>query len=377
MVAVSTKALNKQSSSKRVSSSPSQNDDPPEDDTPQLLHNYFNLAHPLPALYSTWSAADKNFARRSTSFGGIRIINQDPWEALVSFICSSNNNISRISGMISRLCARFGPHIGRIGDEDFHDLPDPYVLAAAGSETESALRDLGFGYRARYIADTARLVAKERPAGWLTGLRNPSSPSLRAASAGVETGAKKGDAALALPDYRTAHDALLELPGVGPKVADCVCLMGLGWAEAVPVDTHVWQIAKRDYKFGGSTVKTLNKATYDAVGDHFRGIWGPFAGWAQSVLFTANLKSFAEQAAGGGKKGVKVEEEGSVKLEQDGETVTGVTTKSVKKRKVSTLDETPLKVEVAEKIDTKLGRTRSRTELRTGTRTSKRLKVSA
>jgi N-glycosylase/DNA lyase len=71
--------------------------------------------------------------------------------------------------------------------------------------------------------------------------------------------------------------------------------MGLGWGESVPVDTHVWQIAQRDYKFGKSKVKTLNKATYDAVGDHFRSIWGDYAGWAHSVLFTADLKEFSSR----------------------------------------------------------------------------------
>lgn len=73
--------------------------------------------------------------------------------------------------------------------------------------------------------------------------------------------------------------------------------MGLGWGEAVPVDTHVWQIAQRDYKFGKVKTKTFSKVMYDSVGDHFRKIWGPHAGWAQSVLFTANLKSFSEQAS--------------------------------------------------------------------------------
>lgn len=99
-----------------------------------------------------------------------------------------------------------------------------------------------------------------------------------------------------MPSYRHAHEQLLTLSGVGPKVSDCVCLMGLGWSESVPVDTHVWQIAQRDYKFGGKTkTKTFSKVLHDSVGDHFRKIWGPYAGWAQSVLFTANLKSFSEQ----------------------------------------------------------------------------------
>jgi N-glycosylase/DNA lyase len=71
--------------------------------------------------------------------------------------------------------------------------------------------------------------------------------------------------------------------------------MGLGWGEAVPVDTHVWQIAQRDYKFGKGKHKSLTKATYDAVGDHFRQLWGKEAGWAHSVLFAADLKTFAER----------------------------------------------------------------------------------
>ena len=87
----------------------------------------------------------------------------------------------------------------------------------------------------------------------------------------------------------------MQLLGVGPKVADCVCLMGLGWGEAVPVDTHVWQIAQRDYKFGKGKHKSLTKATYDAVGDHFRQLWGREAGWAHSVLFAADLKTFSER----------------------------------------------------------------------------------
>lgn len=97
------------------------------------------------------------------------------------------------------------------------------------------------------------------------------------------------------PSYKEAHEELLALTGVGPKVADCVCLMGLGWGESVPVDTHVWQIAQRDYKMGKTKSKTFNKAMYDAVGDHFRKIWGSYAGWAHSVLFTADLKSFADR----------------------------------------------------------------------------------
>ncbi|EFY85834.1 8-oxoguanine DNA glycosylase [Metarhizium acridum CQMa 102] len=144
-----------------------------------------------------------------------------------------------------------------------HDFPTPESLT--GKNVESHLRELGFGYRAKYIADTARVVALQKPASWLESLRNPrhSGPRL-SSSAGSSN-----------PTYKGAHEALLSLTGVGPKVADC--------------------IAQRDYKFGKSKAKTFNKAMYDAVGDHFRTIWGDYAGWAHSVLFTADLREFSNR----------------------------------------------------------------------------------
>jgi N-glycosylase/DNA lyase len=155
-----------------------------------------------------------------------------------------------------------------------------------GPSVESHLRELGFGYRARYIAKTALIVAKDKPEGWLQSLCNPESHD-DSLEIKMPEGGRDG--------YRQAHEELLQLQGVGPKVADCVCLMGLGWGEAVPVDTHVWQIAQRDYKFGKGKHKSLTKATYDAVGDHFRQLWGKEAGWAHSVLFAADLKTFSER----------------------------------------------------------------------------------
>lgn len=179
----------------------------------------------------------------------------------------------------------YGPLIGHIDDQPFHDFPTPDSLTGPGVETH--LRELGFGYRAGYIAKTARIVAKERPEGWLQSLYNQEPFDDNPDQKPLPLGGREG--------YRKAHEALLELQGVGPKVSDCVCLMGLGWGEAVPVDTHVWQIAQRDYKFGKGKHKSLTKATYDAIGDHFRQLWGKEAGWAHSVLFAADLKTFSER----------------------------------------------------------------------------------
>lgn len=169
------------------------------------------------------------------------------------------------------------------------------------------------------------MVAHDKPSDWLESLRNPESPGFGSPDVPKERHATYGE----------AQEGLLTLKGVGPKVADCVCLMGLGWGESVPVDTHVWQIAQRDYKFG-KKAKTFNKAMYDAVGEHFRNLWGKYAGWAHSVLFTADLRQFSDRAT------VKADSESvKIKEEEDEEPVLPNTS-----RKRAAIVETEVKEEV-------------------------------
>ena len=208
---------------------PTESDQKPDNTLP-LLRHYFNLQPNLTELYASWSSADANFKRRAPKLTGVRILKQDAWEALVGFICSSNNNIARISQMVDKLCRNYGPLIGEVEDVEYYDFPAPVALAKPG--VEQKLRELGFGYRAKYLYRTACMIA-EKDEGWLDGLRNPESPIL-----GKEVKAAGEWAAEGREGYRQAHEELLVLQGVGPKVADCVCLMGLGWGEAVPVDTH-------------------------------------------------------------------------------------------------------------------------------------------
>ncbi|KAI1828023.1 DNA glycosylase [Xylaria intraflava] len=311
------------------------------DDTEALLRHYFNLRYDLSALYDQWSESDPNFRKKAPRFTGIRILCQDAWEALVAFICSSNNNISRISQMVHKLCVHYGPLIVHIGDEAFHDFPSPAALAE--KKVEAHLRELGFGYRAKYIVQTAMALSMEKPEGWLEGLTNPENP---------------GWVRVSTPDmdkpitYRQAHEQLLLLSGVGPKVADCVCLMGLGWGEAVPVDTHVLQIAQRDYHFGKTKTKTFSKAVYDSIGDHFRHIWGPKAGWAQSVLFTANLKSFSDHATTDSK---------SVDIKVESEEIIAQPSSKTRKRQIVTAVAEQVKLEEDESLDIKpIGKKRKR-----------------
>ncbi|KAF9563888.1 8-oxoguanine glycosylase ogg1 [Mortierella alpina] len=248
----------------------------------EFLRDYLQLDVPLTDLYAKWSNDDANFKAKAPFFPGVRILRQDPVENLICFICSSNNNISRISQMASlqnvfgmeaiKLCQEYGPPI-TIPPEDADDTPRTYygfpvMEELAKDGVEETLRRLGFGYRAKYIAKTAKMIqAMDDGEQWLRGLRS-------------------------LP-YEEAHSALLTLQGVGPKVADCICLMSLDKQDAIPVDTHVWQIAVRDYKFRheGKVPKTITSAIYKAVGKHFVDLFGEYSGWASSVLFAADLRT--------------------------------------------------------------------------------------
>ena len=133
---------------------------------------------------------------------------------------------------------------------------------------ERTLRDLGFGYRAPYVAKTARHVRDKGGDTWLAGLRTADRDSAKA--------------------------ALLECAGVGPKVADCVALFSLDQADAVPVDTHVWRIARRDFDPTLDDVASITPKVYDRVGDLFRDRFD-HAGWAHTVLFAAELPLFADK----------------------------------------------------------------------------------
>uniref|UniRef100_A0A060SYN6 N-glycosylase/DNA lyase n=1 Tax=Blastobotrys adeninivorans TaxID=409370 RepID=A0A060SYN6_BLAAD len=233
----------------------------PSLDVEEFIKDYFNLRVKLADLYDAWSASDKHFQSRSNALVGIRILRQDPWENLCCFICSSNNNIKRISQMAEKLCTHFGEFIASHDGYDYYDFPEPPKLA--NNSVAAKLRQLGFGYRAEYIERTACMINDlEDGLGELSGLREKSYPE--------------------------AQEFLIALHGVGPKVSDCVCLMSLDKHDCVPVDTHVWQIAQRDYSIGRRH-KTLSRKAYLEVQDYFRKKWGDYAGWAHSVLFTGDL----------------------------------------------------------------------------------------
>ena len=174
---------------------------------------------------------------------GIALMRQDPWECLVSYIISAFNNIPKIVQTIDRLSRRFGESIA----PGAWSFPRPEALAGARPD---ALHACLLGYRAPYVRDVARLVAR---------------------------GAIDLDAIAQRP-YEEARRALLDLPGVGEKVTECVLLFGLGHREAFPVDVWVQRAVERWYLRG-------NSRTPGAVRAWARDRFGPLAGYAQQHLF--------------------------------------------------------------------------------------------
>lgn len=163
--------------------------------------NYFDMDRDYSKIIKTVSQ-DEIIGKAITVAGGIRILNQDPWEALCSFIISQNNNIPRIKGIINRLCENFGEE-----KSGYYSFPSAIKLSKLKPEDLEILRA---GFRAKYIIDAAKKVSD---------------------------GTVKLDLLREMP-YENAAEELMKILGVGPKVADCVLLFGLGHIEAFPRD--VW-----------------------------------------------------------------------------------------------------------------------------------------
>ncbi|VEU20048.1 DEKNAAC100851 [Brettanomyces naardenensis] len=168
--------------------------------------------------------------------------------------------------MCESLCVYYGEYLGTFQGKPHHSFPNAEALA--GNSIEQELRDLGFGYRAKFINQTAK--------------RMVDNPDMHDSLVHGKLRTKS---------RAECQEFLLEFPGVGPKVADCVALMSLDKHDVVPVDTHVYQIAKRDYKFRSTTKnKTMTKNVYDEIQQFFVCLWGDYAGWAHSLLFAADLR---------------------------------------------------------------------------------------
>lgn len=179
---------------------------------------YFDLDTNYAAIAAGFEG-DAVLARAARFSSGIRILKQDKWETLCSFIVSQNNNIPRIKGILEALCERYGEAVHREGGRTFYAFPSPEALLAAG---EDGLYAMKTGFRAKYLYDAAKTVC-EQPF-FLTetdGLKTPQ-----------------------------AIQHLCKIRGVGEKVASCTMLFGFARYDAFPIDVWVKRILAKYYPNG-------------------------------------------------------------------------------------------------------------------------------
>ena len=184
-----------------------------------VWRGYFDLDRDYGALKNRFRA-DPALAEAVAKAPGIRVLRQQPWEALCTFIISQNNNIPRITGIVGRMCAAFGRPLGG----GWHAFPTPEAIAALAPD---ALAPLRAGFRARYLVDAARRVV---------------------------SGEVDLEALGTLP-LDEAQAMLTRITGVGVKVAACTLLYGCGRVECVPVDVWMRRVLDRLYP-GGITACT-------------------------------------------------------------------------------------------------------------------------
>ena len=207
---------------------------------------------------------DKTVKSAVKKFQGLRILRQDPFQCLISFIVSSNSNIPKIKLNIENISKKFGRKI-KFHNQEFFLFPNPKKLANASI---NEITSCGVGYRAKFIKEAAKMTdKKEIDFDYL----------------------KKCD-------YQETKENICQIPGVGGKVADCVMLFSLNKLEAVPLDRWVVRILEKYYskKFEINT-KTITEKQYNIlhkkIVDHF----GPYAGYAQQFLFKMERENYQKK----------------------------------------------------------------------------------
>jgi N-glycosylase/DNA lyase len=204
---------------------------------------------------------DEHIGRSIKDYWGLRLVRQDPWECLISYICATYKNIAAIKGMLNNIARKFGDKVVLDG-KAFFAFPTCQQLCKA---TEADLQSCSLGYRAKYVLATANKV--------------------REGAIDFADLCKMG--------YEQAKVELMELPGVGAKVADCVLLFSLEKTEAFPVDVWVKRVLLNHYgdKLDLNLFQKLQKqpslsdSDYKKLNLFGRSYFGKYAGYAQEYLY--------------------------------------------------------------------------------------------
>ena len=195
---------------------------------------------------------------------GLRILEQDPFQCLISFITSSNSNIQKIKNNLEKISKKFGTKI-KFENQEFFLFPEPKKLAKASI---NEIKSCGVGYRAQFIKEAASM----------TMLKKTDFEYLKKSN------------------YQEAKKEICLIPGVGNKVADCVLLFSLNKLEAFPLDRWIIRILEKYYsdKFQLKT-KTITEKQYDIIHEKILNHFGPFAGYAQQFLFKMERENYQKK----------------------------------------------------------------------------------
>jgi len=217
----------------------------------QECTEYFDLDRDYEEIKKKLSRVDDNL-KNSIKYGsGIRILNQDLWETLISFIISANNNIPRIKGIIERLSENYGNKIVW-NNKEYYTFPTPEELSKASI---SDLRKLGLGFRDVRVYETTKIINENKQK--LQELENEK-------------------------DVNKLREELLQFPGVGPKVADCIMLFStLKRLEVFPIDVWVRRVMNELYIKNEDETKVNKKELENLAKEKY----GNLAGIAQQYLF--------------------------------------------------------------------------------------------
>ncbi len=226
----------------------------------EFVEHFFSLDVNLQEIVDTINK-DQHIGKALKEYWGLRLIRQDPWECLISYICATYKSIPAIKSMLNNMAKKFGALVILDGYE-FYTFPERERLACA---SEKDLYSCGLGYRTKYILETSRRILQS----------NFNLEDLRK-----------------MP-YKEAKKTLMDFPGVGAKVADCVLLFSLEKTEAFPVDIWVKRVILNHYadKLPRELSKklsvrdSLSSGDYERLNLFGRNYFGLYAGYAQEYLY--------------------------------------------------------------------------------------------
>ncbi len=212
---------------------------------------YFRLDDDMLRIYDTINR-DTLMDGLIQKYRGLRLIRQEPWECLVSYMASSCKSIPNIKDSISNLCRQYGDDLG-----GHFSFPSAETLAHT---TENHLRQTKLGFRARNILEVARLV-------------------------------DRGELDLGAPfelEYEEARKLLMGVRGIGPKIADCVLLFAYDKLESFPTDTHILSVMQEHY---GQHLDSPTSRLNETIGQFARSYFGNYAGYAQQYLYYSRISA--------------------------------------------------------------------------------------